>query len=76
MVVAADWAITAARRAASYGERGRVTVEDVQARMYDDFRVAAVPRDVAGDVLRERFELRAGYFDLDTDAYDDIPEET
>ncbi len=64
---AADWAITSARRRASYDELARVTVADVQQRAADDFGLA-VPHDHAAAVLLERMRHRNGDFDMVTDA--------
>lgn len=70
LVVAADWAITAASRRlrAGEGEPVPVTVADVIARAADDG--LAVTHAAAAGMLRERFELRGGGFGLSTDAFD------
>jgi hypothetical protein len=70
LVNAADWAITSARRASITGMPAHVRVDDVLQRMRDDFGIAAIPRQSAAEVLRERFELRVGALGLTTDAYD------
>lgn len=70
LVVAADWAITAASRRLRAGAAGPVpvTVADVVERAADDG--LAVTHAAAAEVLRERFELRGGGFGLSTDAFD------
>ncbi|MGW1379560.1 hypothetical protein ACWD6P_35570 [Streptomyces sp. NPDC002446] len=68
---AADIAISRARRTASPTERGSVLVEDVSGAAHEHFGLAAIPPEKAAAALRARYELRAGAFDLDTDAYTD-----
>jgi hypothetical protein len=67
LVVAADWAITSARRVAAPDELAVVTVAAVVERARDDFGLI-VKRDQAAAVLRERLELRGGGLDVATDA--------
>jgi hypothetical protein len=75
LVVAADWAITTARRRWELGSDPiPVTVADVVERAADDGLV--VTREAAAAALRERFELRTGGMGLTTDAFDDQPEAT
>lgn len=75
LVVAADWAITAAsRRLRAGGGPVGVTVADVVARAADDG--LTVTRTAAASVLAERFALRGGAFGLTTDAGDDGPRST
>jgi hypothetical protein len=70
LVVAADWAITAASRRLRGGaaEPVPVTVADVIERAADDG--LAVTHAAAAGVLRERFELRGGGLGLTTDAFE------
>jgi hypothetical protein len=70
LVVAVDWAITAAsRRMRAGGGPVAVTVADVIARAADD-GLAVAPAAAAAEVLRTRFALRGGAFGLTTDAFD------
>lgn len=66
LVVAADWAITRARRGVPAGERVRVPVAAVVVEAHDQFGMS-VTRATAAAVLRERVQLRAA-LDVDTDA--------
>lgn len=67
LVVAVDWAITAAgRRIGVDGRAVAVTVADVIERAADDGLV--VDEAEAAAVLRERFAVRGGGFGLTTDA--------
>ena len=69
LVVAVDWAITAAsRRMRAGGGPVAVTVADVIARAADGG--LAVAPAAAAEVLRTRFALRGGAFGLTTDAFD------
>jgi hypothetical protein len=69
LVVAVDWAITAAgRRLRADGVPVPVTVGDVLERAADDG--LAVTPAAAAEVLRERFTLRGGGFGLTTDAFE------
>jgi hypothetical protein len=68
LVVAADWAVTRARRAAAADEWAVVLVRDVQHEAADQFGMEVTP-EAAAAVLVERLELRAGWLDVRTDAY-------
>lgn len=68
LVSAADWAITAAsRRRVPGGEPVAVNIADVVERAAEDG--LTVGRAAAAEVLRARFELRAGGLGLTTDAW-------
>jgi hypothetical protein len=71
LVVAADTALTRARRAAGPGERVRVRVADVQREAVEQFALT-VPDAAAALTLRHHLEL-CGAFGVDTDAFDGSP---
>ncbi|RFU82335.1 hypothetical protein DY218_33785 [Streptomyces triticagri] len=67
---AADLAISRARRAAGPGEPAVVRVEEVRRVLAEHFGLPDVPRQVAAEALRRRYEAGGCHADCVTDAFD------